>query len=109
MRWRTKPGLGVLALASVGFLNVVVIDGYDAARFNKAAEPTESELIRFVGGAYQSRVGGKGISARISLNCATGRRKGRKLSPSPPHCESLKLQRRWRRQTRRPRATIRGM
>ena len=56
----TKLCLGVLGLAPLGFLTVGVVDGYDAARFNMVAEPAEAEVVRFVGGAYESRTASKG-------------------------------------------------
>ncbi len=60
MEWGTKLGLGVLALAPLSFLTVGAIDAVDAIRFNAMAEPTDAEVLRFVGGAYESRSGGRG-------------------------------------------------
>lgn len=55
MSWGIKLCLGGLALAPLGFLTVGLVDGYDAIRFNSVAEPTKAEVIRFVGGHYDSR------------------------------------------------------
>lgn len=60
MSWGTKLGLDVLALAPISFLTVGAIDAFDAARFNMSAQPTEAEVLRFVGGAYESRTASKG-------------------------------------------------
>ncbi len=60
MGWGTKLGLGIMALAPLSFFTVGAIDAFDAVRFNTVAEPTEAEVLRFVGGAYESRTGGKG-------------------------------------------------
>ena len=60
MSWGTKLGLGVLSLAPISFLTVGAIDAFDAARFNMSAQPTEAEVLRFVGGAYESRTASKG-------------------------------------------------
>ena len=51
------PGL---SLAPISFLTVGAIDAFDAARFNMSAQPTEAEVLRFVGGAYESRTASKG-------------------------------------------------
>lgn len=60
MGWGNKLGLGVLALAPAAFLTVGAIDAFDAARFNMVAETAEAEVVRFVGGEYQSRTASKG-------------------------------------------------
>ena len=60
MGWRTKLSLGVLALALLSFLTIGACDAVDPARFNAMAEPTQTEVLRFVGDANESRSGGKG-------------------------------------------------
>lgn len=60
MGWSVKLGLGVMALAPLSFLTIGAIDAVDAIRFNAVAQDTEAEVLRFVGGAYESKPGGKG-------------------------------------------------
>lgn len=59
MGWGTKLGLGVMALAPIGFLTVGAIDAFDAVRFNAVAVETDAKIERIIQGP-SSKTGGTG-------------------------------------------------